>query len=423
MKRFLLCLSLPLAAACQPASFHIGSSRSPIVGGTTDTGDPSVVALYATDPNNPQAGGALCTASVITPTVLLTAAHCVLTSEIGPNAQFFVFGQSDINQMGAMPFNVTVASTHYDMAFDINNPQNGHDVGIVVLQQALTLTPLKWNQQPMSPSMTGGRVRLVGYGLSSGTMMVDTSGVRRQATTTLDDFDNMLLHIGNDMVDTCSGDSGGPAFMTIGGVETIVGVTSFGNQNCTGGGYDTRIDEYASFINQFTGTMTCTPNCTNKVCGDDGCGHPCGMCGANQTCTAAGQCMMNPPPPTLCDMNGGYETEPNDEAMQGNAFCSNGVIQGTIDHFGDLDWYTFTLTPGQSYQLTLSHLPADYEMSVFKVLSGTMTWLADADDHHDRADQVFLRKSATGGTYYVRIAGINDAFDSSNHYMLTLSHP
>ena len=38
------------------------------------------------------------------------------------------------------------------------------------------------------------------------------------------------------------------------------------------------------------GTTTCTPSCSGKTCGDDGCGGSCGTCGAGQTCSPAGTC-------------------------------------------------------------------------------------------------------------------------------------
>jgi hypothetical protein len=37
-------------------------------------------------------------------------------------------------------------------------------------------------------------------------------------------------------------------------------------------------------------TTTCTPNCTGKSCGSDGCGGSCGTCPSGQTCDANGQC-------------------------------------------------------------------------------------------------------------------------------------
>ena len=38
----------------------------------------------------------------------------------------------------------------------------------------------------------------------------------------------------------------------------------------------------------------CTPDCTNKKCGDDGCGKPCGTCTAEENCTA-NQCVNKDP--------------------------------------------------------------------------------------------------------------------------------
>ena len=38
------------------------------------------------------------------------------------------------------------------------------------------------------------------------------------------------------------------------------------------------------------GGGTCTPKCTGKTCGDDGCGGSCGTCGSGQTCSPGGVC-------------------------------------------------------------------------------------------------------------------------------------
>ena len=35
---------------------------------------------------------------------------------------------------------------------------------------------------------------------------------------------------------------------------------------------------------------SCTPSCTGKTCGSDGCGGSCGTCATGQTCNASGQC-------------------------------------------------------------------------------------------------------------------------------------
>jgi hypothetical protein len=49
-------------------------------------------------------------------------------------------------------------------------------------------------------------------------------------------------------------------------------VSSICGQSCTGGGGG------------------CTPNCSGKTCGSDGCGGTCGSCASGQTCSSAGTC-------------------------------------------------------------------------------------------------------------------------------------
>jgi hypothetical protein len=48
----------------------------------------------------------------------------------------------------------------------------------------------------------------------------------------------------------------------------------------------------------FTVGTACTPACSGRVCGSDGCGGSCGACGSGQSCNASGQCVVgsNLPP-------------------------------------------------------------------------------------------------------------------------------
>ncbi len=39
-----------------------------------------------------------------------------------------------------------------------------------------------------------------------------------------------------------------------------------------------------------TNPPPCTPSCTGRACGDDGCGGSCGVCGPGETCSGAGMC-------------------------------------------------------------------------------------------------------------------------------------
>lgn len=51
----------------------------------------------------------------------------------------------------------------------------------------------------------------------------------------------------------CSGDSGGPAFVTRGSTTYVAGITSYGDAACEVYGVSTRVDGFASWINSKTG--------------------------------------------------------------------------------------------------------------------------------------------------------------------------
>jgi secreted trypsin-like serine protease len=249
-KRFGLVLAVFATAAisgCVAPTENTADSDEDIIGGVTDPGDPAVIALFAHQPG--QGSGSLCTASLISPTVLLHAAHCVDPREVGAGNVFVAIQGTSLNQATAVN---NVASTHFDPKFDPNRLNNGHDVGISILAQPITnIKPLPFNKAPLSNALIGQPVRLVGYGLNNGVQQTG-AGTKRQVTTKLDAFNNQLLQIGDTKHQTCNGDSGGPAFMNINGVQTIVGVTSFGQVGCTGnGGFDTRVDTQLAFIQQF----------------------------------------------------------------------------------------------------------------------------------------------------------------------------
>jgi secreted trypsin-like serine protease len=233
-----------LLAGC--ATEEVSTTSDEIIGGTTDNGDPAVVAVFAHAPG--ATSGSLCTGTVIAPTKVLTAAHCVDPAVVGTGMVFDVLTGTTINLSNNLG---PVASTAFDPAWDPNNLTAGHDVGMVTLQNPTTITPIPWNNGTYSSALAASPVRIVGYGTNN--HFGAGAGTKRTVTTTIADWDDLVLHIGTNSKSNCHGDSGGPAFQMINGVETVVGVTSYGTDllslyQCIGGGYDTRVDVYKSFI-------------------------------------------------------------------------------------------------------------------------------------------------------------------------------
>jgi hypothetical protein len=71
----------------------------------------------------------------------------------------------------------------------------------------------------------------------------------------------------------------------------------------------------------------CTPKCSGKVCGDDGCGGSCGTCGSGQTCSPGGVCTTggNCSHP-ICSTGGALTTSCDTCAAQvcaADSFCCN----------------------------------------------------------------------------------------------------
>ena len=249
--RHLALLALPLAA-CLPSTGDggrslagLGIARDAIVGGSKDTSDTSVVLVMGQRPGSTDA--ALCTGTVISPHVVLTAAHCVDPSVVGTGLAFSIFLGNDLHaQLNDSSLWVDAASTDYDHDFNLQDVTAGHDIAVVVTATKLLQPPILVNQDALAPGDKNTTLRIIGFGTTSIAAGTDDSGIRRQASTPLLDYDDQFVQFGDAMHNTCEGDSGGPSLMTRNGKEYIVGVTSFGDSNCQVGGWDTRVDTYVS---------------------------------------------------------------------------------------------------------------------------------------------------------------------------------
>ncbi len=256
------------------------ASEQNIIGGTVDRADPSVVML--------ETDSGLCTGSLIAPTVVLTAAHCVKSNiDAGTAGR----GTARFGTGGDAGF---VASAAVVDQFAHRRYRgglyDGFDLGLVRIDAAPSgYEPLPYNREPLTAALQGQPIRVVGFGVSDGDAQLG-AGVKREATMTLSSVDGPFVRFGGERVNICRGDSGGPLFLDVDddGREELIAVTSFGAAGCKGESRATRLDWHlddslAEVIAAWTG-----PCAADGTCVEEGCGQfsdpDCDACGFNGVC-------------------------------------------------------------------------------------------------------------------------------------------
>jgi len=216
-----------------------------------------------------------CSATLLSPTVVLTAGHCTNNFPGSPYTGMRVFTESDVqagigttnNYPFAGPNSVEAVSWAAHPLYETAS-FFVHDVGVVILQApGVVLDSKHYGVLPNMDQLDRLKTRrgtkdvtftAVGYGLQESfpdqaTFLATNTRTRFMATPHLlqinvpgftGDF-SLLLSNNHSTGGTCFGDSGGPNFLGSGPTETkiVAGVTSFGiNGNCAGTGGVFRMD-------------------------------------------------------------------------------------------------------------------------------------------------------------------------------------
>jgi hypothetical protein len=247
---------LPIAAALASSCTHpeeLGLAVFAITEGADDPDDPAVIAIRVR-------GEVVCTGTAIAPRVVLTAAHCIAGVALADLAV----------GLGAAADGEQIAVTHTRPHPRYHSSFLTDDVGLVLLAEpaiAAAAAPPRL-RAPLGESALGGPVRVVGYGRTE--PEGSNAPRKHEGVAALEEIRVRELVVGPGPSLPCTGDSGGPAFVTIDGVELLAGVASHGDPACARTAAYGRVDVHEdSFITPYLTATGVGSAAMGERCYDD----------------------------------------------------------------------------------------------------------------------------------------------------------
>lgn len=177
------------------------------------------------------APGSICTGTMISDYVVLTAKHCVYRErspgnwEATPLDELQIFRGWDLNTPGGLTEQVGVSEVRSTPGvYSDADLRPGNDIAIVLLDRGFATSTGPRTVSPTLPAR-GAAATIIGFGRNNPS--TEDSGTKYIGSTRIGGVSNTLIET-NGSSWTCQGDSGGPLLVG----DQVVGITSFGVGGC-----------------------------------------------------------------------------------------------------------------------------------------------------------------------------------------------